>query len=266
MTLRSLIRSSLDPRIWDTLRYSKASICDNVRADDLDALAEYYGTDKARVHGYTRWYADHFHRIRTKPLKILEIGIGGHDNPTHGGASLRMWKHYFPHSHIFGIDIHDKSMFEEHRITIRQGDQSDAAFLQDVASEMGTIDIIIDDGSHIVDHVRESFDFLFPRLASGGIYVIEDLLTSYWPEFGGSTDLHDPQTTMGWLKRRVDGLNYEEFIVPDEERRQLDASITSLHFYHNIVFIYKGDNTDGGHLHYRESAPAVAQCSRAAQS
>lgn len=96
-----------------------------------------------------------------------------------------MWKRYLPHAQIYGIDIHAKNI-REPRITVFQGSQSDRAFLEKVTAEIGPIDLLIDDGSHIGDHIHVSFESLFPKVRPGGLYVIEDLHTSYWPSMAGA--------------------------------------------------------------------------------
>src|SRR5262245_54084192 len=75
---------------------------------DLPALAAYFGTDKWGEHWYARHYQAHFAPLRRRRLRLLEIGIGGYDDPHKGGESLRMWKAYFPNAQIFGLDITDK--------------------------------------------------------------------------------------------------------------------------------------------------------------
>lgn len=73
-----------------------------------------------------------------------------------------MWKRYFPFGRISSIDIYDKTFFQERRIKIFQGSQTDTLFLKKVINQIGSPDIIIDDGSHINSHVIETFQFLFP--------------------------------------------------------------------------------------------------------
>jgi len=210
---------------------------------DLPALERLFGSDKVGIHFYAQHYHHHFEQIRHRRLNVLEIGIGGYDDPVAGGGSLRMWKAYFPKARIFGIDITDKSPLREHRIHTFQGSQDDPAFLDCVIRQMGHVDIVIDDGSHVNSHVIASFRCLFPRLSDGGVYVIEDLLTAYVPGYGGSEDPADATTSVAMLKGMIDGLNWEEFV-----RRQpgdFDSQIRSLHVYHNLAFIYKGRNIDG---------------------
>ena len=95
----------------------------------------------------------------------------------------------------------------------------------------------------------ESFRILFPTLKEGGIYVVEDIQTSYWEDYGGSsTELNDPRTSMGFFKQLADGLNHAEFIRPGYQPTYFDQHIRSMHFYHNMVFIYKGDNTEPSNI------------------
>jgi hypothetical protein len=108
---------------------------------------------------------------------------------------------------------------------------------------IGCPDVIIDDGSHINEHVLTSFNILFPILAANGLYVIEDTQSSYWESFGGSSKhLDRDSTTVGFVKKLIDGLNYKEFRDPDRSPSLFDSTIVEVHCYHNIVFIQKGRN------------------------
>lgn len=212
-------------------------------AKNLKRLAVIYGTDKWGYHHYAQHYQTHFSHLRRQKLKILEIGIGGYDDPEAGGGSLRMWRTYFPNAHIYGIDIHDKSCHDERRIKTFQGSQVDDVFLTRVVEEIGSIDIVIDDGSHINAHVLHTFHFLFPHVSTNGFYVVEDTQTSYWPEYGGVENKQtDANTTMGFLKQLADGLNYAEYRIGGYVPTYYDRYIVAMHFYHNLVFIQKGLN------------------------
>jgi demethylmacrocin O-methyltransferase len=227
--------------------------------DDLSALAIKYGSDKYNSHWYTPHYHAHFAALRMRRQNILEIGVGGYangsyDNPHFGGASLRMWREYFPKSSICGIDVVDKRALQEDRITIFRGSQSDEAFLLDVCQQAGPFDIVIDDGSHVNRDVLKTFAVLFPLLKDDGIYSVEDTQTSYWPSneqcgYGGdSENLNNSGTIIGFFKSLVDGLNHAEFVKPNYEPRYFDEHIVSLHFYHNLVVIYKGANNEGSNM------------------
>lgn len=231
------------------LRRARERVLARLYRHDLARLATIFRTDKWNAHSYILHYERYFRPLRFKRLNLLEIGVGGYADPTFGGHSLRMWKAYFPTSHIYGIDCYDKQALEESRLRIVQGRQEDPEFLRQVAKDIGRLDIVIDDGSHSNAHVITAFETLFPLLADGGIYVVEDAQTSYWPGFGGSSEaLSDPTTTMGYFKRLIDGLNHSELLKPGYQPSYFDQHITAIHFYHNLIFIFKGDNTAGSNV------------------
>jgi hypothetical protein len=212
-------------------------------APSLCELSVRFGSDKWGAHWYAPHYERHFAPYRQQRIRLLELGIGGYRAPDQGGASLRMWRQYFSRGLIHGLDLFDKSALDRPRLTTVQGDQADPEFLAGLAARIGPLDIVIDDGSHLSADVLTSFKALFPLLAPGGLYVIEDLQTSFWPGWnGGRTGLDDPATSVGFLKTLVDGLHHRERDgVPPSE---LDETVTGLHVYHNIAFIEKGRNTE----------------------
>jgi hypothetical protein len=156
-----------------------------------------------------------------------------------------MWKRYFPYGQIYGLDIYDKRPHEEDRIRIFQGSQADESFLQEMVRQIGRLDIVIDDGSHRSEHVIKTFEVLFPLLHESGIYAIEDLHTSYSPDYGGSSeDLESGRTSVGMLKKLVDGLHYQHSRDAGRVPSYVDRHIVELHFYHNLVIIQKGLNSE----------------------
>lgn len=212
---------------------------------DLGSLARAFGSDKWGDHFYTEHYERHFGAHRNQRVKVLEIGVGGFESPALGGESLRMWKHFFPRGLVYGLDVFDKSPIDEPRVQTIRGDQSNPAFLATMAAEVGPFDIVIDDGSHLSAHVITSFETLFPLLNPGGIYVIEDLQTSYWPGWNGRrTDLDDPDTSVGFLKTLVDGLHYQDRLDFDREPSVLERNVAAIHLYHNLAFVEKGLNAE----------------------
>lgn len=206
----------------------------------LEHLCVQYGTDKHGHHDYAKWYNFHFKNIRMKQNIILEIGIGGYHYPDRGGAGLRVWSDYFERSQIYGIDLFDKSGIKlPPRTKIFQGSQSDGDFLLKTMSEIGRPDVIIDDASHI-NHLTElSFRHLFPWLKSGGIYVIEDIESSWWNTrgFDGEPDHTNTKaaTTINFCKRIIDDINIDH-ITGDKSK---GSSYSFISFYNNIVFIGK---------------------------
>jgi hypothetical protein len=221
----------------------------------LSALATRHGSDKWGGHSgfgdrrYTEHYETHFAKFRDEEFNLLEIGIGGYDNPMEGGSSLKMWRDYFTQATIYGLDYYDKSQLAGERIKIFQGSQNDSEILQSMNKQSDGFTIIIDDGSHRSSDIIATFEILFPLLEMGGIYAVEDTQTSYWPILGGTSEnLDSVKTTMGYFKALADGLNHVELVKPHYKPTYFDTHIASLHFYHNMIFIYKGDNTEKSNI------------------
>jgi hypothetical protein len=192
----------------------------------LTGLAVVYWCDKVSRHRYLPIYRQHLRHLRRRPIRLLEIGIGGYKSPTWGGASLRMWRDYFPRGEIHGVDIHEK-WIDEPRIRVHRGDQSDERFMADLGRQHGPFDVIVDDGSHMSAHIRASFAALFDDyLRPGGLYVIEDLVYAYDPKYGGGPPGH-PGTSVELVKSLIDDVNVH--VRP----------VAALHVYKEIAFIEK---------------------------
>src|SRR5262245_57431873 len=135
MSARSMIRGVVRPvvgnRVWAAMArmdrslrsgigpHKRAAVTVGDRsgpADDLVSLATRFKTDKWGVHYYAKHYERHLAHLRNRAFNLLEIGVGGYARLDRGGASLRMWKHYFPLARVFGMDIYDKSAIHEPRI------------------------------------------------------------------------------------------------------------------------------------------------------
>ena len=173
----------------------------------LNHLAIKYNTDKSSLfHNYAEIYDLFFRNLKNQTVNLLEIGVAL-------GNSLRMWKEYFTNQNIFGIDINPEcKKFEEDRIKIYIGKQKDKSFLKRVIDDIKKIDIIIDDGSHIIDHQIKSFTVLFPELKENGFYLIEDLHSSYSPN---PVFRNKNYTTIDFLKDRINDIQFNGKNVHD---------------------------------------------------
>lgn len=148
-----------------------------MRSHELDLGR--YDTDKIDNH-YLDWYDPFLQPFLDREITLLEIGI-------HKGGSLRLWRDYFPHGQIVGIDREIPADLEgEQRIRMFRGDQADPGFLDAVrrATAPDGFDIIIDDASHLGEPTKAAFRSLFQdRLKASGLYVIEDWGTGYWRDW-----------------------------------------------------------------------------------
>jgi demethylmacrocin O-methyltransferase len=214
------------------------------RPKDLSDLAVRFRSDKWGRHWYTPHYQRYFEPYRELAVKVLEIGVGGYDLPDAGGESLRMWKHYFRRGLIYGLDIFAKPGIAESRLQVLQGDQGDERFLDSMAREVGPFDIVIDDGSHISHHIITSFNALFPHVRPGGIYVVEDLLTAYWPNWGGEADPSAQYKSMAMIKSLLDGLHHQEQIRHgNHEPSMTDLIVTGVQAHQKFALNEEGLNT-----------------------
>lgn len=181
-------------------------------------------------------YERHFGRYVNRPATFLEIGCGL-------GGSLQMWKRYLgPHARIVGIDIRPECAdFQEDQIAVRIGDQADPAFLDAVLDEFGAPDVVLDDGSHVMEHVVASFGHLYPKTSPVGVYMVEDLHTAYWPEYGGG--LRRQGTFIELCKSLLDELNadWTRGALPPTG---FTRATQSMHFYDSVAVFERGRTLD----------------------
>lgn len=211
---------------------------------NLNDITLEFGTDKSSAaHNYAEKYEFYFQKLKDKKIKILEIGI-------QNGFSLKTWEAYFPLAEIYGLDVVDCSHINSERIKTIIGNQSNETTLEAVNKTFGPFDIIIDDGSHQSSDMRTTFDFLFPLLRLGGIYVVEDLHCCYWRDFSQDTkfmdrmkDLLDVINANGKCgfadPRKIKEDNYYNTKNERGPLTTMEKEIEFLHIYRSIVFIKK---------------------------
>jgi hypothetical protein len=182
-------------------------------------------------HHYLPIYERYFQPWRNRPLRMLEIGVSK-------GGSLAMWRQYFgPEAVIFGIDIDPScAKLDGQNGQVRIGSQADPVFLRKVVAEMGGIDIVLDDGSHVGEHMNASLDFLFPLLSEGGIYLVEDLHTSYWKGWGGGDGEKSGFTKT--MKTLIDDMHHWYHRGGQRVAGTIDH-LAAMHVYDSVVVFEK---------------------------
>lgn len=193
----------------------------------MKELAKEFGSHIDKPESYLEVYTELFKDLREKELNILEIGV-------QFGGSVKMLERYFPNSHITGIDNNlDRNNYTGERITLINGDQSDEDFL----NTLEPFDIIIDDGGHQMSQQQTSFKVLYPKLKEKGIYIIEDLHTSYWGPF-----IDIEPTTIDFLKTLLDTVNRSGITNSRSNKKDLDYpkyEINSISFHPSLCVIKK---------------------------
>lgn len=204
---------------------------------NLDAIGLKYGTDKSsQEHNFLNFYEGFLEKKRGEAISLIEIGV-------YDGASVKMWSEYFKNGSITGVDINPEVVKHSgERIHIEIGDQSSIECLIKLAMERGPFDVIVDDGSHIWDHQITTLQYLFPFLKSGGIYILEDIDTSYGTfadAYRGRGDI----SAVDYLKKLCDYMIGDRVLNISAEKdafiREYARKIEHISFYRRTSVIKK---------------------------
>lgn len=208
-------------------------------------LRRYFERNDGRmIHKWMHYfpiYERHLAPYRGKRVTMLEIGV------SHGG-SLEMWRHYLGRrAHIVGIDIDPRvTTLGGRQISVYAGDQSDSTFLDEIVRRHGPFDIVLDDGSHLSRHQIASIEHLWPHVVDGGMYIVEDVHSNYWPDYEGG-GRQAPGTFVEWTSRRIDDMHAwhsrESDFVPNDWTRSIDG----VHVYDSVVVFDKAARTAPSH-------------------
>lgn len=201
-------------------------------------------TDKAsKFHNYTPVYEHYFEPLRDNKIVLLELGIGDIESLNREGESILGWREYFYNGTCSAIDNDVDKITSDNTFLC---DQTNEVKLKSIVKIIGNPDIIIDDASHIQSNTIKSFEILFPLLKPGGLYCIEDSVTSYWPDWGGSAivfhyDEHESIVSYMFRLCHFINLKRQETFNPPQRIRIPDwiKEIDSIHFHHSQIIIKK---------------------------
>lgn len=213
-----------------------------LQSNSLNDLEKFFFKGEHRIISkwmhYFEAYDRFFSRYRGKDIKILEIGV-------FKGGSLQMWKHYFETNQnnvqVYGIDIDSNcKLLEEENIKIFIGAQEDRGFLQKIKTEIGKVDILIDDGGHTMNQQMASFEELFDIVRDDGVYLCEDLHTSYMKQYGGE---YKGDTFIEYSKNLIDCLHTQYMETDNFIGNKYSDNIKSITYYDSMAFIEKKKKT-----------------------
>lgn len=210
----------------------------------LDEIGKGYRTDKSSpYHNYLNIYENYFAPLRDKQIVLLELGVGDIKSFNREGESLLMWRDYFINGKCYGVDKDPKELSGTFVC-----DQTDEQGLNNVIRIISNPNIIIDDCSHVHKNTIRSFEILFPFLKSGGLYCIEDTVTSYWPGWEGSEEFFhydsiERPTIMSYMLHLCHCINLKKQHTFNPARN-IDISdwiksIESIHFHYSQIIIKK---------------------------
>ena len=200
----------------------------------MNDLEDFFLNKKHRlIHKWNHYfeiYDRHLQNLKNQKVNILEIGI------SHGG-SLEMWNYYFKgNANIYAIDINPEcKKFETENVKIFIGSQEDVAFLKNIKNIIPQVDVLIDDGGHTMKQQIISFNNLFDHVTENGMYICEDLHTSYWKNYGGG--YKKKRSFIEYSKNFIDKLN--AWHSKDVTIDNITKSAYSLHFYDSVLVMEK---------------------------
>ena len=164
-----------------------------------------------------------------KDLTVVEIGVKD-------GGSLFIWKKLFPHAKIIGIDLNiECKKFEKDGFIIEIGDQSSREFWKDFFYKHQNVDIIIDDGGHTNTQQINTAISCIPFIKDGGILVTEDVMCSYFFNFGNPSKY----SFINFCKKIIDDINFK-FPGIGKFEFSLNNYVHSIEFFESIV-VFKID-------------------------
>lgn len=212
-------------------------IANKLKLDKGTIIPNDGGHHGPRLH-FTPVYEKYFNALKDLPINILEIGIST-------GNSLNLWTEFFPNANVYGIDIVDCKHMTRGKIKTFQCDQSNREEMKKIMEQLPLMDIIIDDGSHVISHQQITIATLFPFVKSKGMYWIEDLHTSdnQWQGktlYGNDMSFKNDDSTVDFINRAING-NYTSSFMTNEELVYLKANMDFIKLFHLPKTFY-GEN------------------------
>ena len=171
--------------------------------------------------------------------KILEIGIGGHEHEYIGGESLRVLKFFFNNAYIYAIDIMEKSFLDSKSVKTLVCNEGDKSKMKEISNQIGNLDLVIDDGSHLPNNQISNFEIFFEKLNNGGVYIIEDLYYSYLSGVGGDPKLSPQKNIISYLSYYVHNTQSHMLIKEEMEKIIKYKNIGRILFFNEGLIIQK---------------------------
>lgn len=197
-----------------------------------EIFKEHEGYSVSKWATYLEVYQSFFEKYRNTDVVVLEVGINY-------GGSLEVWRKFFGEkARIIGVDINEScKTLTDVDAEIYIGSQSDRRFLRDLKTKIPKVDILIDDGGHTMRQLIVTYEELFDHVKEDGLYVFEDLHTSYWRKFGGGFRRRGSFIELS--KKWVDQLNANHSKQRGFKPDAFTKSVFSMHYFDSLMILQK---------------------------
>ena len=175
---------------------------------------------------YFQVYEELLSQYRGKSITFVEVGVLN-------GGSLFMWRNFFgPQARIIGIDFNPLAKrWEQDGFEIHIGSQSSPNFWKTFFSQVGPVDVLLDDGGHTNEQQIVTTHEAIPFIKDGGLLLVEDVHASYFKDFGNPSKY----SFINYAKQFVDVVNSRFPGVQPVPQDLFKKAVYSVHFYDSIV-------------------------------
>lgn len=194
--------------------------------NELFEIGLKYGTDKV-THYFLHHYDAAFNHLRNEPIRFLEIGV-------FKGASIRMWREYFPNAEIHCIDINKIDLSDLNGVTMHITDCDNKQALSELSEKLGEFDIVIDDGGHTMRQQQNALEVFWKKTKSGGVFVMEDLHTSIKPYYASYNHENQP-TTYELIESLINKDDFSSSYISKESYKEIAKDVGKV----NIIWSKK---------------------------
>jgi len=246
------IKYSVDLKLKDILKqHINTDIFKFKNKNSTNPFIKHACNIKFKNNIMTKWnhyfeiYDIFFEKFYNKDITLMEFGVAN-------GGSIDMWKTVFgKNSKIIGVDINPIcKVIENENIDIFIGDQEDRNFLKSMMNSIDKVDLIVEDGGHESNQRINTFEIVFPYLNNNGIFLIEDLHTSYFKSFGGG--FKKKGSFIEFIKALIDNfifkknknfkqLGHDNNMINEIQLDKYQAMIKSIHLFDSVITFEKSE-------------------------
>lgn len=133
----------------------------------------------------------------------------------------------------------EKSFLDSKSVKTLVCDEGDKSKMKEISNQVGNLDLVIDDGSHMPNYQISNFEIFFEKLNDGGVYIIEDLYYSYLNALGGDPKLSSQKNIISYLSNYIHSTQSQWLIKEEMEKIIKYKNIERILFFNEGIIIQK---------------------------